>query len=178
MRQRQLKAPRRTTSLRTSRRINWTAYYDEDVTDDSSNGSDSEDSGVTVTEKKTTDKTRVKGIREDKEELTPEENIKASQKVDAILVLDEKSLLERGYEASEIPESFWAKFTQKRLLKKQANIAEDATDEYDDVKVKYYYTIGLCGIGITTTYGNLEKLKELRQRQGRYPFPALRHAGR
>ena len=136
-------------------------YYDEDVTDDSSNGSDSEDSGVTVTEKKTTDKTRVKGIREDKEELTPEENIKASQKVDAILVLDEKSLLERGYEASEIPESFWAKFTQKRLLKKQENIAEDATDEYDDVKVKYYYTIGLCGIGITTTYGNLDELEEL-----------------
>ena len=60
-------------------------YYDEDATDDSSNGSDSEDSSVTVTEKKTTDKTRVKGIREDKEELTPEENIKASQKVDAIL---------------------------------------------------------------------------------------------
>lgn len=141
-----------------------TSETDEDASNDTSGKdaeSDIEKNGVKATERETTAKTRVKGNRADQDELTPQEDIKKDEEVQAILVLDEKSLLERGYEASEISKSFWAKYTQKRLLKKQANIAEDAVDEVDDVTVNYYYTIGLCGIGVTTTYGNLEELEQL-----------------
>ena len=134
---------------------------DEDADSVSNADSDIEENGVKATKKETTEKTRVKGSRTEKEELTPQENIKKSEKVQAILVLDEKSLLERGYDASELSKSFWAKTTQKRLLKKQERVAEQATDEVDDVTVNYYYTIGLCGIGITTEYGNLEELEQL-----------------
>lgn len=134
---------------------------DEDADSISNADSDIEENGVKATKKETTEKTRVKGSRTEKEELTPQENIKKSEKVQAILVLDEKSLLERGYDASELSKSFWAKTTQKRLLKKQERVAEQATDEVDDVTVNYYYTIGLCGIGITTEYGNLEELEQL-----------------
>lgn len=122
---------------------------------------DTLDEGVKVTERETTDQTKVNGNRTTKDELTPQETIKKNEEVQAILVLDEKSLLERGYEASDIPESFWAGLAQKRLLKKQENLVEDAVENVDDVTVNYYYTIGLCGIGITTTYENLEELEKL-----------------
>lgn len=140
-------------------------YYGEESNEfmPDANSENREQNGVTFKEHK--GDVHVDGFRKELEPLKPveeEQGISDNQKVKAIIVLDEKSLLERGYEASEIEESFWADVTTSRMNKKQDKVAEKAENTCDDVKVEYYYTIGTCGIAITTPYKNIEKIKKIR----------------
>lgn len=118
---------------------------------------------VTFREIKDTDNLRIEGLRQKPDDLISagEEKIDGEEIVNAIILLDAKSLLERGYEASEIPQSFWAGVIEDSLNRKQDKLADKVTSRFDEVEVNYYYTIGICGIGITTPYKNIEGLKKL-----------------
>ena len=70
----------------------------------------------------------IDGFRRELEEKEPAEEdagLSDDEIVNAILVLDSKSLLERGYEASEISESFWAGVMESWMNKKQDNVADE-----------------------------------------------------
>ena len=109
------------------------------------------------------DSSRIDGFRKELEAEKPVEDAEISDDeiVNAILVLDSKSLLERGYEASEIPENFWAGLMEFWMNQKQNNVADEVQNTFEDITITYYYTIGICGIGITTPYKNINGLKEL-----------------
>ena len=121
-----------------------------------------ETQGQIATERETTDETRVKGLRAEREELQPEEDLAEDTEVRAILVMDDPSLLEKGYKASELANSPVVQMSQWCLEKKQDQVAAAAEDVDDDLQVDYYYSVALSGVAVTTTYGNLEELEEIR----------------
>ena len=131
---------------------------------------------VTFREIKDTDNLRIEGLRQKPDDLISagEEKIDGEEIVNAIILLDAKSLLERGYEASEIPQSFWAGVIEDSLNRKQDKLADKVTSRFDEVEVNYYYTIGICGIGITTPYKNIEGLKNSAESRTLFFLPCIR----
>lgn len=136
------------------------AYYEENT--EPENGAGSAYGSASFSEIADGTALRIDGFRKAMESLEPvEDTIEKDTVVDAIIVLDGKSLLERGYEASEIPQSFWAGVLENWMNKKQDKIADEVLEVCDEVEINYYYTIGICGIGITTPYENIETLKKI-----------------
>ncbi|MFR2466453.1 MAG: hypothetical protein ACLTA1_11885, partial [Clostridia bacterium] len=88
------------------------------------------------------DSSRIDGFRKELEAEKPVEDAEISDDeiVNAILVLDSKSLLERGYEASEIPENFWAGLMEFWMNQKQNNVADEVQNTFEDITITYYYT--------------------------------------
>ena len=141
----------------------WYESEETDKTDSENKAAEGEETqGQIATERETTDETRVKGLREQREELQPEEDLVEDTEVRAILVMDDPSLLEKGYKASELGNSPVVQMSQWCMEKKQDQVAAAAEDVDDNLQVDYYYTVALNGVAVTTTYGNLEDLEEIQ----------------
>ncbi|MCM1284923.1 MAG: S8 family serine peptidase [Bacteroides sp.] len=139
-------------------------YYNIEEND---NEADENNSESLYTEIPATDESRVHGFRESEDKLTLVENedddiLKPDEDeiVNAIVVLNQKSLLESGYEASEI-DSTKASISEYLMKLKQDRVASRVEMNFDDAETNYYYTIGVCGIGITAHYSDLDEIKEL-----------------
>lgn len=139
------------------------AWYDSGETeDDAEEEIDESDEQNIAAEREVTDETRVKGFRAEQDELTPaEDELSEDDEVRAILVMEDKSLLDKGYEASEISDSLRAGASQWWMERKQDKVAKEAEKVDNDLEVDYYYSIALCGVAVTTTYGNLEELEDI-----------------
>lgn len=104
------------------------------------------------------------GLEETGEEADPEETeeVPADEETHVIIVFDENSVVDAGFEANEVADSNAALNLVDEIVEQQEIAVEEISSELDvDLEIKYNFAILSNAVATTVKYGDIESIENM-----------------
>ena len=110
------------------------------------------------------------------EKFTPEkdETIDEDETVRTLIVFDDKSAIEKGYDPETISTNFWAKLYTSKLEKKQDQVIDTINEEVlegNEMDVRYRFTTISNAVSTELTYGEVLEIRDVKGVKDVYVLP-------
>lgn len=103
----------------------------------------------------------------------PEETISPDTMVKVIVVLEEESLLQRGYSTSELADSSLTRRAVSSIERAQNSVlAQIHRIAGENVEEKYRYDVVISGLSLTVPYGTLDEIRAISGVRSAFPAPS------